>query len=346
MIVRYHLKRRITQKIVNVILMKTLSNHSTNFISPYAKKRPISPAGKRKHSENVVSSDYSDPEIYENDDSLLFPDEEEKFHPMEVQYQSLIYTNLLRKEPFFLADYLIKEKTCQRKIKTEHRTIVIDWLIRVCEEMKFLEDTLFVAVSLFDRVITIHQIKKCHIQLFGASCLWIASKLEETLTPALSDFVYLCGNTYIESEFIDCERVIVNILHFQIASTTPLFYVKSIIKDPLMLNFSNFFCRAMVFNEEYGNTCPSVIAASAVFLSAAIYGEFPKLETFKVDPVQVSDCAAKIALSVSEIAAKTTGALYDELQFLCDESDKTMKEIGEALVANVNAATIQHFCSI
>ena len=324
--------------------MKTISQTSNNFISPFSKRRSSNTKASEFGEMSWESDDYSDPDILDNDDSLIFNGDRPKI--MESEYQNLIYTNLFQKERIFLADYLLNEKTCKSKIKDSHRKIVIDWLIRVCDEMKLIDDTLFVAVSLFDRVIEIHQIKKCHIQLFGATCLWIASKLEETLTPALSDFIYLCGNTYIESEFIDCERVVVTILHFQIASTTPLFYIKSIFKDSGMFHFAHFFCKAMALNPDYGNTCPSVIAASSIFLAAAIFDEFPKLEAFKADPIKVSDCAAKIALSVSEIASATNGALYEELQGICDETNKTMKEIGENLVTNVNASSIQHFCSI
>lgn len=319
---------------------------SNNYISPYAKRKNQPVASKKVKVNENVSYDYSDPSFLDDDydnDSILFSDG--KVNKMESKYQDMLYTNLQQKEHLYLADYLLEERTCVRKVKVEHRAIVLDWMFRVCKEMKFLDETLFIAITLFDRVIAIHQIKKRHIQLFGGTCLWIASKLEETLTPALSDFVYLCGNAYVESEFIDCERVIVNILHFQIASTSPLFFIKSIVKDTIMYDFAFFFCRAMVFNEHFGNTCPSVIAAASIFLSAAVIGEFPKLELYKVDPVQVSDCAAKIALSVSDITKKAAGVLYDELQEICNGTGKSMKEIGQSLVANVNAATIQHFCS-
>lgn len=327
---------------VSTFFMITKASINSNYTSPYTKRRRAQQQKPEKIDENI-SNDYSDPSIIEDDDSIIFsPNSPTK---MDKQYQDLIYLHLQQREPFYMADYLKEERTCQRPIQSDHRKIVLDWMFRVCEEMKFLDETLFVAVTLFDRVISIHQIKKRHIQLFGGTCLWIASKLEEILTPALSDFVYLCGNAYVESEFIDCERVIVNILHFQIASTGPLFFMKSIVKEPVLIDFAFFFCRAMVFHEDFGNTQPSVIAASAIFLSSAVVGEFPQFGYFKVNSAEVSECAAKIAISVSEITMKAEGILYEELQDLCEETGISMKDIGQSLVKNVNANTIQHFCS-
>ena len=315
----------------------------SNLASPFHKNKCSFHARNVFHNENEPPpSDEDDPDALNNDDSLFFIDD---FESMDKQYSSLIYANEMKKEPVFLSSHLQQESTCKKKVKNEHRAIVVDWLIRVADEMSLLNDTLFCAVSLFDRVIAIHQIKKCHIQLFGATCLWIASKIEETMTPAISDFVFLCNNTYIENEFIECERVIINILHFKIISTNPMFYAQSLVKDAFSQNYILFFCKAMILHEDYGNTLPSVIAISSIFLTSVVFGGLSKLELIDVDVSHVVDCVEKIKQTILDAYSKKTGALYEELLDICEQAQNTEDEVINTFVTNVNADAIDHFLS-
>lgn len=98
----------------------------------------------------------------------------------------------------------------------KHRTKCIDWMLSVCGAVfwKIEPRVSFIAVQLFDLVWKKVMTKK-QLQLYAASCVWIASKhldVEEFLT--LYDLVDLCCGQYASSSFLTAEQDIVRITKF------------------------------------------------------------------------------------------------------------------------------------
>ena len=60
------------------------------------------------------------------------------------------------------------------------RSIVLDWLLMVCEHYKQHRETYYMAMNIYDRYMDISfNIEKEQLQLIGTTCLLIASKIEE-----------------------------------------------------------------------------------------------------------------------------------------------------------------------
>lgn len=104
------------------------------------------------------------------------------------------------------------------------RKILVDWLIDVHRKFKLRHETLFMAVNIIDRFLgqTSESIPKGKFQLFGVSCLFIASKYEEIYPPALSDFVYVCADTYSGEQILEMEGLILNQLGFSLVYSSSL----------------------------------------------------------------------------------------------------------------------------
>lgn len=80
------------------------------------------------------------------------------------------------------ASYLAKT---QQEVDGHKRLMLVDWLVEVVDEFRLGQETLFLAVTLLDRFLSMRSVLCCQLQLLGTTCLWVASKYEEVLPPSL-----------------------------------------------------------------------------------------------------------------------------------------------------------------
>lgn len=231
-----------------------------------------------KHLPFSVDSSYSDPSLGDSDEDELFPELSVKNKDLKrhdtnknkstlEEYKPIITSNMLDEEKNFLPH------SGNFSIKDKYRKVIIDWMIRLCESFSFVEDTLYTSIDLFDRICLTRQIPKQHIQLYSAASLWLASKMEETLTPTLSDFIYLCDNRFNEKEFIGCERQFCRALSFSFYSPNPRTYILSMASDPKykeIRHFALFFSKIAFFAAEYNITESSVISLACIYLATLV----------------------------------------------------------------------------
>lgn len=104
------------------------------------------------------------------------------------------------------------------------RKILIDWLVDVHRKFRLRQETLFMAVNLVDRYLekTEESVPKAKFQLFGVTCLFVAAKFEEIYPPSLSDFVYVCADTYTAGQILEMEGLILNALDFNLVYSSCL----------------------------------------------------------------------------------------------------------------------------
>jgi serine/threonine protein kinase len=107
-------------------------------------------------------------------------------------------------------------------IKASHRAILVDWLVEIVDVFDMSPRTTFVAMSFLDAYIARGlNIQTDKLQLFGATCLHIASKIEDGVRYISTKDLTFCGdNTYKIHDIVDMERKILSSIDFEISLPT------------------------------------------------------------------------------------------------------------------------------
>lgn len=75
------------------------------------------------------------------------------------------------------------------------------------------------------------RLSKENYQLFGITCLWIASKYEEIYPPRMRCFVDVTANTYSICELKHMESRVLEALSFGLVRTTTLSLLNTIVNS-------------------------------------------------------------------------------------------------------------------
>lgn len=169
----------------------------------------------------------------------------------------------------------------QLEINVKMRTILMDWLIEVHRKFELMPETLYLAVNIVDRYLSMKVVRKRELQLVGISAMLIASKYEEIWAPEVNDFVFISDNAYVREQVLVMEKSILEKLEWYLTVPTPyvflIRYIKaSIPSDKEMENMVLFLAEMGLMH--YSTIilyCPSMIAASAVYAARCTLGKHP-----------------------------------------------------------------------
>uniref|UniRef100_A0A3P8TGJ1 Cyclin E2 n=1 Tax=Amphiprion percula TaxID=161767 RepID=A0A3P8TGJ1_AMPPE len=115
--------------------------------------------------------------------------------------------------------FLLKHPSLQIRM----RSILLDWLIEVSEAHTLHRQTFYLAQDYLDRfMLKQNNIEKGILQLIGITCLFIASKMEETCPPKVSEMAYVTAGTYYEEEVLQMELIILKTLKWNLCPETAL----------------------------------------------------------------------------------------------------------------------------
>lgn len=76
------------------------------------------------------------------------------------------------------------------------RILLIDWLSAISHDFEMNRNTFHKSVYLLDKFLTLIQIPKDKLQLYGAVSLSLSSKIEEVYCPYFKDFVIAGANSF------------------------------------------------------------------------------------------------------------------------------------------------------
>jgi hypothetical protein len=132
-------------------------------------------------------------------------------------------------------DYFTKNTHNNRHcLDASMRSTLTTWMLEVCEEEQCTNDVFSLAVNIFDRFMcsllsqSQMNVEKYHLQLFGITCLFIASKLKASSTSTLTSLklVDYTAHSVTLSELLEWESLVLNRLKWDIAAVMPNDYLE------------------------------------------------------------------------------------------------------------------------
>lgn len=133
--------------------------------------------------------------------------------------QDDVWRNMLRKDTTYPRDKNLFQRHPQ--LQQSMRSILLDWLMEVCEVYKLHRETFYLAQDFFDRFMaTQENMVKTKLQLIGITSLFIAAKLEEIYPPKLHQFAYISDGAATEDEILSMELLIMKALKWCLTPMT------------------------------------------------------------------------------------------------------------------------------
>ena len=159
------------------------------------------------------------------------------------------------------------------------RGILVDWLVEVAAEFRLVSDTLFSAVGLVDRVLSLRPVPRARLQLVGVACMLLAAKYEEIYAPQVDEFVFITDNTYSRDELLNAEAEALGDLSFSLSAPTAKTFLRRFVKaalgdglgspeaDARLPPLAAYVCELALLEYDAVAFLPSQVAAASVVVA-------------------------------------------------------------------------------
>ena len=191
---------------------------------------------------------------------------------MVSEYVSDIFGYMYELEDTTMAnpDYMEQQPDLQWQL----RGVLIDWLIEVHQRFHLLPETLFLAVNIIDRFLSMKVVQLEKLQLVGVTAMFIASKYEEVLSPHVQNFKHVADDGFSEEEILGAERYMLGVLQFNLSYPNPLNFLRRISKadnyDVQTRTLGKYMLEISLLDHRFIEYKPSHVAAASMYLARLI----------------------------------------------------------------------------
>ncbi|KAJ3034569.1 G2/mitotic-specific cyclin [Rhizophlyctis rosea] len=162
----------------------------------------------------------------------------------------------------------------QKELQWKMRTILIDWLIEVHNKFRLLPETLYLAVNIIDRFLSMRVVSLVKLQLVGVTAMFIAAKYEEICAPSIESFIYIAEGGYSDDEILKAERYVLQVLDFSLQYPSPLSFLRRCSKadnyDPETRTMAKYLMEISLVDHRFLPHPPSQVAAAGLYLARKI----------------------------------------------------------------------------
>ncbi|KAF7315103.1 MFS domain-containing protein [Mycena indigotica] len=165
----------------------------------------------------------------------------------------------------------------QPEITWAMRALLNEWLIQVHLRFSLLPETLFLCANLIDRFLSTRTASTNKLQLVGMACLLIAAKYEETIAPAVENYVIISEGATTAQEMLTAEQHILRSINWDMSYTGPMHFLRRISKAdnyaPHTRTLGKYLAEIYLLDHRLLGVPPSMISAAAMWLARLALGE-------------------------------------------------------------------------
>merc|ERR1711997_1064614 len=108
----------------------------------------------------------------------------------------------------------------QMELRPHLRSIVVDWMLEVCEDQEVGTEVFLLAVHYLDTFLSCTPIRKSQFQLAAATCLLLASKFSSVVPISVDQLVLYTDYSTTTEELVSWELLLLQSLRWQLSVVT------------------------------------------------------------------------------------------------------------------------------
>ncbi|KAF9437335.1 G2/mitotic-specific cyclin [Entomortierella beljakovae] len=256
-----HKSRSVVKRVLECVTEDAGGRPTTMVDSAAAFKHESEEEAKRPKREEVIQ--WEDLDAYDVDDPLMVS---------EYAVQIFDYLRRLELETMPNPNYM----DTQKELAPRMRGVLIDWLAEVHHKFKLLPETLFLAVNLIDRFLSVRGISLVKFQLVGVTALFIAAKYEEVMAPSVHNFIYMSDGSFSDKEILQAEKYMLQALEFKLWYPNPMNFLRRISKadnyDIHSRTVAKYLMEIPLLDHNFLECTPSMISGAALCLARRMMG--------------------------------------------------------------------------